>query len=528
MSQNLPTNLGKYQVIREIARSNDIVYEGHDPVMNRRVALKELALAGSTTQQQREDRVKRFEREVKAAGSLQHPGIVTIFEFGEDQGRIFMAMEYLDGRTLRQEIEAKGFIPQERAIEIAMDVLDALQYAHENGVVHRDIKPENIQIMANGAVKLTDFGIARLTYEPNLTIDGQVFGTPSYMSPEQVQGKDIDARTDIWAVGAVLYESITGQKAFRGDSIVSISYAIMNTEPESSANMGFGVQQVLRQALERNLHLRYSASKEMKEGLMEALNGMKLGATGAFSPQVSASSGTVYGAIPPPIYGGAPPVQHAYAYTPAAQQPMLAPIPIIVPRRRIQLIKPTTARLFGRVFGIFLTVGLMIGLIAYGADSMLRAVEKVIRGGNVKVGSKIGTETPSTAATTAPMAPVNQSDTVPPAELKTVPDYSVAIQNGFALFEKIDPTDDELEVVKKCRAASDELLTALRSGMPDQEKPEVQRKTRAILMLYIDQFRVDEKNKQARELCYMAKEFMGEGSSNDDAKINQILEELGG
>ncbi|HZH97531.1 MAG TPA: serine/threonine-protein kinase, partial [Fimbriimonadaceae bacterium] len=141
MSGSPPTTLGKYQIIREIARSNDIVYEGYDPLMNRRVAIKELAVPNGATPQQKEERLKRFHREAKAAGSLAHPNIVTIYEVGEEASRHFLAMEYLDGHTLRNEIDTHGFLPQERAIEIAVAVLLALDYAHQNGVVHRDIKP---------------------------------------------------------------------------------------------------------------------------------------------------------------------------------------------------------------------------------------------------------------------------------------------------------------------------------------------------------------------------------------------------
>ncbi|MCL6624745.1 MAG: serine/threonine protein kinase, partial [Fimbriimonadales bacterium] len=190
--------LGKYQIIREIARSNDIVYEAYDPVMNRRVALKELYFPPGVTDKQRADRLARFMREAKAAGSLAHPNIVTIYEVGEDRGRYYIAMEYLEGQTLRQRLDVEGKLPQEEAARILIEVLKGLDYAHQHGVIHRDIKPENIQLLPDGRVKITDFGIARLTFEPSLTVDGQIFGTPSYMSPEQVYGREIDARSDIF------------------------------------------------------------------------------------------------------------------------------------------------------------------------------------------------------------------------------------------------------------------------------------------------------------------------------------------
>jgi serine/threonine-protein kinase len=258
-----PSTLGKYQIIREIARSNDIVYEAYDPLMNRRVALKELALPSGSTSQQKEERLKRFLREAKAAGSLAHPNIVTIYEVGEDAGRNYLVMEYLDGHTLRNELDSRGFLPPDEAIKVATSVLRALEYAHQNGVIHRDIKPENIQMLSDGRVKLTDFGIARLTFEPNLTMDGQVFGTPSYMSPEQVVGKDIDVRSDLFSVGVVLYETLVGQKPFPGDSVVAITYAITNKDPEYQPQIPHGLWQVISKAVEKSPALRYASASEM-------------------------------------------------------------------------------------------------------------------------------------------------------------------------------------------------------------------------------------------------------------------------
>jgi len=232
MSSNPPTTLGKYQIIREIARSNDIVYEAYDPLMNRRVALKELAMPGGSTGVQRDERVNRFKREAQAAGTLNHPNIMTVYELGQDGDRLFMAMEYLDGHTLRNEIDTKGFLPVDQAVRVAKEILKGLDFAHERGVIHRDIKPDNIQLLSNGAVKITDFGIARLTFQPNLTVDGQVFGTPSYMSPEQVVGREIDSRSDLFSVGIVLYEMLGGKKPFQGSSVMETTAQILNKSAE--------------------------------------------------------------------------------------------------------------------------------------------------------------------------------------------------------------------------------------------------------------------------------------------------------
>ncbi|MEM2126026.1 MAG: protein kinase [Candidatus Methanosuratincola sp.] len=267
--------LGKYQIIREIARSNDIVYEAYDPVMNRRVALKELYFPPGVTEKQRQDRFARFMREAKAAGSLAHPNIVTVYEVGEDQGRYYIAMEYLEGQTLRQRLDAEGKLPQEEAVKILIEVLKGLEYAHQHGVIHRDIKPENIQLLPDGRVKITDFGIARLTFEPSLTIDGQIFGTPSYMSPEQVYGRDIDARSDIFSCGIVLYQALKGEKPFQGDSVVTISHAILHYDPPDPPHVSYPIAQIVKKALEKSPEHRFPSAGAMAKALEEALSALK-------------------------------------------------------------------------------------------------------------------------------------------------------------------------------------------------------------------------------------------------------------
>ncbi|HET6456447.1 MAG TPA: protein kinase [Armatimonadota bacterium] len=255
--------LGRYTIVREIARSNDIVYEATDTSINRRVALKELVIAPNLTGAQRRERVERFYREARAAGQLAHPNIVTIYEAGEDNGRHFIAMEYLEGQTLRDVLEIEGKLQPERAVEIVSQVCDALSYAHSRGVVHRDVKPDNIQILPNGRIKITDFGIARIMEEPTLTADGQVFGTPSYMSPEQVAGKPLDCRTDLFSLGVVLYELLTGRKPFTGDTVVTITYNIMNQDIAIPPTIPSYLDRVLRRSLAKDPNLRYQSADDM-------------------------------------------------------------------------------------------------------------------------------------------------------------------------------------------------------------------------------------------------------------------------
>ncbi|HTE19901.1 MAG TPA: serine/threonine-protein kinase, partial [Armatimonadota bacterium] len=216
--------LGRYHIIREIARSNDIVYEAMDPTRGKKIALKELQMPSSLAGRARQERIERFSREARAAALLQHPNIVHIFDYGQVGPRYYIAMEFLEGKSLRDLLRQRAMLPVPEALRLAAAVAEGLEFAHSKGVVHRDVKPDNVHLEPDGRVVITDFGIARLTFEPTLTADGQIFGTPSYMSPEQVTGKGIDKRSDLFSLGVMLYEMIAGRKPFSGDSVITITY----------------------------------------------------------------------------------------------------------------------------------------------------------------------------------------------------------------------------------------------------------------------------------------------------------------
>ena len=257
MAVSSNTVLGKYRIVREIARSNDIVYEAIDPTMARRVAVKELQLPPHLAGAQKRERIERFYREAKAAGTLSHRNIVTIHDVGQENDRHFLVMEYLEGQSLRDILQMQGALPLKETVEIALQLCDALAYAHSRGVVHRDIKPDNVHILPGGIVKLTDFGIARITAEPSITSQGQVFGTPSYMSPEQVASHTVDHRTDLFSLGITLYEMLSGRKPFVGDSVITITYNIMNIQPIMPVGVPAALQQILQRALSKDPNLRY-------------------------------------------------------------------------------------------------------------------------------------------------------------------------------------------------------------------------------------------------------------------------------
>lgn len=276
--------IGRYQITREIARSNDIVYEAFDPQLGRKLALKELSLDIRVQEPERRLRIDRFFREARAAGNLSHPGIVTIFDFGEDNGRYFIAMEYLEGETLKSRIARTGPLPTDEAIRILSALCDAVEYAHARQIVHRDIKPDNIHILPDGSVKITDFGIARMLGEQTITVAGQVFGTPSYMAPEQIRGAMVDARTDIFSLGLVLFEMLSGRKAFWGQALETVVYRIMSEPVPPLHDQPASVNAVIQMAVQKDPGQRFVSAAHMKA----ALNGGVVGSNTGFARQPQA------------------------------------------------------------------------------------------------------------------------------------------------------------------------------------------------------------------------------------------------
>ena len=202
------------------------MYLGRDPKINREVAIKTMSYANVDADKL--DEVKdRFLREAEAAGRLSHPNIVTIFDVGEEHDMAYMAMELLKGKPLSDYCHASHLLPVQKVLGICALVADALDYAHTNGVVHRDIKPDNIMLMEDGQVKVADFGIARVM-STSQTQTGVILGTPNYMSPEQVEGLHVDGRSDLFSLGVVMYEMLTGQKPFTGDNMAHLMYNIAN------------------------------------------------------------------------------------------------------------------------------------------------------------------------------------------------------------------------------------------------------------------------------------------------------------
>ena len=228
-SQAKPT-FGRYEILKELGRgAMGTVYLGRDPTINREVAIKTMEYA-EIEERELPDVKARFFREAEAAGKLSHPNIVSIYDAGEEHDMAYIAMELLIGEDLTQHCHGPDLLPIPRTLEIVAAVAEALDYAHLQGVVHRDIKPANIMLLEDGQVKVTDFGIARVIASSQ-TRTGIILGTPSYMSPEQVAGKKVDGRSDLFSLGIVLYELLAGAKPFKGDSITAIMYSITHNAP---------------------------------------------------------------------------------------------------------------------------------------------------------------------------------------------------------------------------------------------------------------------------------------------------------
>ncbi|MGE5141895.1 MAG: serine/threonine-protein kinase, partial [Acidobacteriota bacterium] len=227
-------NLGRYEIIEELGRgSMGVVYKARDPLLDRILALKTVALDLSAEEATAFE--QRFYREARSAGRLNHPNIVTVHDVGKTDSMAYIAMEFLQGRSLREILDSGVVLPVEKIVDIAAQVADGLAFAHAGGVVHRDIKPPNIMVLDSGAVKITDFGIALLP-TGSRTLAGTVFGSPKYMSPEQIVGRPVDGRADIFALGAVLYEMLTGFAPFFGGDLEAVLYQVINTMPAAPSS----------------------------------------------------------------------------------------------------------------------------------------------------------------------------------------------------------------------------------------------------------------------------------------------------
>src|SRR5579864_2665319 len=260
--------IGRYEIVGELGRgAMGVVYKATDPNIGRTVALKTMRVDVHGLESA--DLMRRFKNEARAAGLLNHPNIVTIYDAGEDQGIFYIAMEYLEGTTLQELLAERGVVEAGEAIQFSREICKGLDYAQAHGIVHRDIKPANIMITRRGAVKIMDFGIAKAG--GSMTSTGQVLGTPNYMSPEQVKGKQLDGRSDLFSFGVILYEMLTGEKPFVGQNVTTIIYKIVHENPIAPRDLDVtihpGLSLVVTRTLAKLPDDRYQSGVELSKDL---------------------------------------------------------------------------------------------------------------------------------------------------------------------------------------------------------------------------------------------------------------------
>jgi eukaryotic-like serine/threonine-protein kinase len=299
---------GRYVVGRQLGRGGmAFVYEGTDSVLGRTVAVKVLSDRFARDQ----SFVARFRREARAAAGLNHPGVVSVFDTGSDDSVHYIVMERVEGRTLADVLAEKGRLPAQQAAGIAAAAAEALAFAHDAGVIHRDVKPGNIMVTRDGAVKVMDFGIARAVAADTATQTAAVLGTAAYLSPEQAKGERVDHRSDIYSLGVVLYEMLTGRTPFTGDSPLAVAYKHVNEEPPPPADVPSSLQVIVLRSLAKDPGDRYSTGAEMARDLGRAVDARPM--------EVGSSAGANAGAATE-VLPAAPPTE-PFARPPARRRP---------------------------------------------------------------------------------------------------------------------------------------------------------------------------------------------------------------
>ena len=262
--------LGRYKILDTIGQgAMGVVYKAVDPMIDRVVAIKTVNLSFNKDEQAEYE--LRFQQEIKAAGRLNHPNIVTIYDVGRNENMAYMAMEFLEGKELKDILADDGRPMVSMTIDWIAQIAQGLSFAHDNDIIHRDVKPSNIMVVRGGLAKITDFGIARMPASAVKTMTGLILGSPRYMSPEQVIGRNLDHRTDIFSLGVVLYEALAGLPPFDGDNVNAIMYATVNTNPPAPSNVNADVpvmlDLVVAKALAKSADERYQTMRELADDL---------------------------------------------------------------------------------------------------------------------------------------------------------------------------------------------------------------------------------------------------------------------
>jgi serine/threonine-protein kinase len=442
-------NLGKYELRREIGRgAMGVVYEGYDPMIKRVVALKTIRsdqLAGEESATV----IARFRREAQAAGRLSHPNIVPIYDFGEDGGVWFIAMEFVKGRELKEYFEANERFSVPDIVRIMSQILDALDYSHRQGVIHRDIKPANVFLLDDGTVKVADFGIAHID-SSSLTQVGTVLGTPSYMSPEQIMGLPVDGRSDLFSAGVILYQFLTGERPFAGSATTTMQKVLKEDPlPPSTLNVQLlpEMDAVVRKALAKRPDERFQSAKEFVAALRAAAAEGRTLARGVASS--SADATLISTPDPTPVAPNqASPEQIAAGVGPGSSipPPTMPPVAPTSPEKKSQA--PAFA------------VVVAVAVIAIGAVAWFM----VQRGSSD--GSKVATAQPPPAAVSAPAA-ASATQAPPRAAATVTRDPGTMVISAVGLVDPSDPRyqSDKTLLQSDLRADSRSQLVEKALGM---------------------------------------------------------------
>src|SRR3984893_5003960 len=271
MATKVGTLIGRYEIKAELGRgAMGVVYRARDPKLDRIEAVKTVSLAGLSCPSVHEYR-KRFVAEAQAAGRLSHPGIVTMFDVREEEPEPYLVMEYVKGQSLQELVSRENrTLPLSTTLRLVQEIAEALHYAHAQGVIHRDIKPANILVDENGHAKIADFGIAKLN-QTNLTLHGQVLGSPAYMAPEQLGDGDVDSRSDLFSLGVILYYTLTGHRPFQGNSTTTVCFKLVNHEPlpvsSFQANLSPELDNIVLRAMAKDPAQRYQTGMAMASNI---------------------------------------------------------------------------------------------------------------------------------------------------------------------------------------------------------------------------------------------------------------------